>query len=74
MVCLAAFAYAEHRAAEPILPLRLFRGNVFSVSSVLSFIVGFALLVLFSFVFPVPVIAWLDRPRGGGKRDERTSG
>src|SRR6476659_113051 len=32
------FIAAEQRAAEPILPLRLFRRNVFSVSAVLSFI------------------------------------
>ena len=36
--------------AEPILPLRLFRRNVFSVSSVLSFIVGFALLGCMTFL------------------------
>ena len=41
---------AEQRAAEPILPLRLFRRNVFSVSAVLSFIVGFALLGCMTFL------------------------
>jgi EmrB/QacA subfamily drug resistance transporter len=50
VVFIAAFVYAERRAAEPILPLRLFRGNVFSVSSVLSFIVGFALLGTMTFL------------------------
>ena len=35
---------------EPILPLRLFRRNVFSVSVVLSFIVGFALLGCMTFL------------------------
>jgi len=44
LVLLALFVWAESRAVEPILPLRLFRRNVFSVSMVLSFIVGFALL------------------------------
>ena len=44
LVCLAVFVYAEHRAVEPILPIQLFRLNVFGVSVVLSFIVGFALL------------------------------
>src|SRR3954468_10850180 len=48
--CLVAFVYAEQRAAEPILPLRLFRENVFSVSSTLSFIVGFALLGTMTFL------------------------
>lgn len=44
LVLLALFVWAESRTVEPILPLRLFRRNVFSVSMVLSFIVGFALL------------------------------
>ena len=50
MVFLGCFVVAEHRAAEPILPLRLFRRNVFSVSAVLSFIVGFALLGTMTFL------------------------
>jgi EmrB/QacA subfamily drug resistance transporter len=50
VVCLALFVYAERRAAEPILPLRLFTRNVFSVSVVLSFIVGFALLGTMTFL------------------------
>ncbi|HEX4472124.1 MAG TPA: MDR family MFS transporter, partial [Nocardioides sp.] len=50
LVSLAVFIYAEQRAAEPILPLRLFRRNVFSVSAVLSFIVGFALLGTMTFL------------------------
>ena len=36
--------FVEDRAAEPMLPLRLFRSYVFSVCSILSFIVGFAML------------------------------
>lgn len=43
-IVLAAFVWLESRAAEPILPLRLFRNRVFAVSSVLSFIVGFAMV------------------------------
>jgi EmrB/QacA subfamily drug resistance transporter len=50
IVSLGLFVYAERRAAEPILPLRLFRRNVFSVSVVLSFIVGFALLGTMTFL------------------------
>jgi EmrB/QacA subfamily drug resistance transporter len=41
---LAAFVLVERRAAEPMLPIHLFRNPVFSVCSVLSFIVGFAML------------------------------
>ncbi len=37
------FVLAERRAAEPILPLHLFRLRVFAVASVVGFIVGFAM-------------------------------
>jgi EmrB/QacA subfamily drug resistance transporter len=50
VISLVCFVAAEQRAAEPILPLRLFRRNVFSVSAVLSFIVGFALLGCMTFL------------------------
>jgi MFS family permease len=43
VVMLAAFVFVESRAAEPILPLEIFRNRVFSVSSAVGFIVGFAL-------------------------------
>ena len=47
---LALFVYAESRAVDPLLPLRLFRRNVFSVCVVLAFIVGFALLGAITFL------------------------
>ncbi len=50
VVFLGCFIAAESRAAEPILPLRLFRRNVFSISAVLSFVVGFALLGCMTFL------------------------
>jgi EmrB/QacA subfamily drug resistance transporter len=37
------FVVVERRAAEPIIPLHLFRLRVFSVSSLVGFIVGFAM-------------------------------
>ncbi|TDV54894.1 MDR family MFS transporter [Actinophytocola oryzae] len=43
-VALALFCWVETRAAEPMLPMRLFRNPVFAVCSLLSFIVGFAML------------------------------
>ncbi|MFC5212719.1 MDR family MFS transporter [Streptomyces coerulescens] len=43
-VALGLFCWAETRAAEPMLPMRLFADPVFGVCSVLSFIVGFAML------------------------------
>jgi EmrB/QacA subfamily drug resistance transporter len=49
-VAVAAFVWAESRAAEPILPIRLFRSPVFTVCCVLSFIVGFAMLGALTFL------------------------
>jgi EmrB/QacA subfamily drug resistance transporter len=42
-VLLVGFALVERRAAEPILPLQLFRNRIFTVASMIGFIVGFAL-------------------------------
>ena len=39
----AAFIWAESRAAEPVIPLRLFRNRVFAAASAVGFVVGFAL-------------------------------
>ncbi|MBF6171741.1 MDR family MFS transporter [Nocardia blacklockiae] len=44
LVLLTGFVLVERRAAEPMLPMHLFRSNVFTVCSILSFIVGFAML------------------------------
>src|SRR3954447_21899657 len=38
-----AFVRAESRAAEPLLPLHLFRNRVFVVTSAIGFVIGFAL-------------------------------
>ncbi|MEV7279607.1 MFS transporter [Streptomyces sp. NPDC093111] len=43
VVLLVWFVYVERRAAEPVLPLKLFRIRTFSLVSVISFIVGFAM-------------------------------
>jgi EmrB/QacA subfamily drug resistance transporter len=40
---IVAFIFVERKAAEPILPLHLFRTRVFSVTSVVGFIVGFGM-------------------------------
>ena len=39
----AGFVWAESRAAEPVIPLHLFRNRVFSASSAVGFVVGFAM-------------------------------
>jgi EmrB/QacA subfamily drug resistance transporter len=50
VVALGLFCLAETRAAEPMLPMRLFGNPVFTVCSVLSFIVGFAMLGALTFL------------------------
>ncbi|MGW5418937.1 DHA2 family efflux MFS transporter permease subunit [Streptomyces sp. NPDC003943] len=42
-VLLGCFVLVERRAAEPVLPLKLFRIRTFSLVAVISFIVGFAM-------------------------------
>ncbi|OXS31218.1 MDR family MFS transporter [Streptomyces sp. XY006] len=43
VVLAAAFVAVERWAAEPVLPLRLFRVRTFTLSAVISFVVGFAM-------------------------------
>ncbi|HVW81141.1 MAG TPA: MDR family MFS transporter [Mycobacteriales bacterium] len=44
------FVFVESRAAEPVIPLRLFRKRVFTVSSSVGFIVGFALFGVITYL------------------------
>ncbi|MER7927869.1 MULTISPECIES: MFS transporter [unclassified Streptomyces] len=43
VVLIVAFVVVERRAAEPVLPLKLFRVRTFTLAAVISFIVGFAM-------------------------------
>jgi predicted MFS family arabinose efflux permease len=43
VVLIGVFVVVERRAAEPVLPLHLFKLRAFSVTSVVGFIVGFAM-------------------------------
>ena len=43
VILLGAFIVVEHRAAEPVLPPHLFSDRVFSVTSAIGLVVGFAL-------------------------------
>ena len=52
VVLVALFYWAEVRAAEPIIPLALFRISVFSVSNSVGFLVGF---VLFGAIIYIPL-------------------
>jgi hypothetical protein len=46
-----ALLYVESRAAEPVLPPRLFRNRVFVTTSAVGFVVGFAMFG--SITYPV---------------------
>jgi EmrB/QacA subfamily drug resistance transporter len=50
IVLLPAFILVERRAAEPILPLSLFRNRTFATTSAVGFIVGFALFGAVTFL------------------------
>jgi len=68
IVLVPAFILAEARAAEPILPLDLFRNHTFAVTSAIGFIVGFALFGAITYLplyFQVtkgstPTVSWLQ--------------
>jgi predicted MFS family arabinose efflux permease len=49
-VLLVAFAVVERRAAEPVLPLHLFRNRVFSSTSAIGFVIGFAMFGAITFL------------------------
>lgn len=50
VLALVLFCLVELRAAEPMLPMKLFANPVFTVCSILSFIVGFAMLGAMTFL------------------------
>ncbi|GMA23372.1 EmrB/QacA family drug resistance transporter [Luteimicrobium album] len=50
VVLLIAFVPIERRAAEPVMPLKLFRLPVFNVTSGIGFIVGFAMFGALTFI------------------------
>ncbi len=50
VVLLVAWAVVERRAAEPILPLRLFANRTFAAASAVGFVVGFALFGAVTFL------------------------
>ena len=66
LVALVAFPFVEMRAAEPILPLRLFKQRAFLVASGVGLVVGFA---MFGSVTYIPIflqVAKGDTPTAAG--------
>lgn len=47
---IVAFLVVERRAAEPVIPVTLFSNRVFSVSSAVGFVVGFAMFGAITFL------------------------
>ncbi len=60
------FVLAERRAAEPILPLALFRNRIFTVTSIVGFIVGLALFGAVTFLPLYLQIVKGHSPTGSG--------
>lgn len=50
IVALSLFIWVEARAAEPVLPLQLFRNNTFVVSNAVGFLVGMAMFGSITFL------------------------
>jgi len=50
IAALGAFLWVESRAAEPVLPLSLFRNNTFAVTSAVGFLVGMAMFGSITFL------------------------
>lgn len=50
VLALALFLWVETRAAEPVLPLSLFRGNVFNVTSAIGFVAGAMMFGTLTFI------------------------
>jgi len=50
VLLLAAFVAVERRAAEPVVPLKLFTNRVFAAASAIGFVVGFAMFGAITFL------------------------
>ncbi|WP_456114915.1 MDR family MFS transporter [Streptomyces smaragdinus] len=50
VVSLVAFVFVETRAAEPIIPLRIFRNRNFSLMNIIGFLVGFSMFGAITFL------------------------
>ncbi len=67
-VLIVAFILVEQRVSEPIMPLRLFRNPVFSMSSAIGFVVGLAMFGALSFIPLFLQVVDGDSPTKSGLR------
>jgi EmrB/QacA subfamily drug resistance transporter len=67
-VLVAVFVWWERRAAEPILPLHLFRSSVFSVTSAMGFTIGMAMFGAIIFIPLFLQIIYGASPTSSGLR------
>jgi EmrB/QacA subfamily drug resistance transporter len=58
LVVAVAFVFCEQRAREPIIPMRLFKNDIFRVSVLLSMILG---IVMFAAILYIPIYQQLVR-------------
>jgi EmrB/QacA subfamily drug resistance transporter len=66
LVLVAIFVIVERRAVEPVLPLRLFANRMFSVTSVVGFVVGFAMFGAITYLPQYMQIVRGASPTGSG--------
>src|SRR5690606_20068939 len=66
LLLLGAFIAAESRAAEPVLPLLLFRNNTFFITNAVGFLVGMAMFGTITFLPLYLQVAKGDSPTGSG--------
>ena len=66
LVLLVIFVLVERRAAEPVLPLRLFANRVFSATSAIGFIVGFAMFGAITYLPQYMQVVRGASPTGSG--------
>ena len=68
IVLLMIFVWWEHRAAEPILPLQLFRSSVFAVANSMGFAIGMAMFGAIIFIPLFLQIVYSASATGAGLR------
>jgi EmrB/QacA subfamily drug resistance transporter len=66
VVLIGLFVLVERRAAEPVLPLRLFRSRVFTVASLVGFAVGFAMFGAITYLPQYMQVVRGQSPTGSG--------